>query len=256
MLRVDLSNKYILGVNLKASVEDQNRLIELQRIDSNIFSLEIKLRNLPEIEQLTAIAKRITEGQEILKIAELELGDIAVELKRSEIEVEQVNERIKKDENRLNSGQGSPKELEQMQHELASLAKRKAELEDGELEIMLRHDAAKSKAETLKSDEAGLKQLELELNVRFENASSNLKTQIEADQKLRSAKAQDIEKSLIELYEKIRNSAGGVGAALLVGNTCEGCHLSITPVELEKIKSQPKDEVIRCEECRRILVRI
>ena len=100
MLRVDLSNKYILGVNLKASVEDQNRLIELQRIDSNIFSLEIKLRNLPEIEQLTAIAKRITEGQEILKIAELELGDIAVELKRSEIEVEQVNERIKKDENR------------------------------------------------------------------------------------------------------------------------------------------------------------
>ena len=241
---------------MKASVEDQGRLIDLQRIDSNILTLETKLKNLPEIEQLAAIAKRISEGQELLKSAELELGDVAVELKRSEIEVEQVSERIKKDESRLNSGQGSPKELEQMQHEIASLEKRKSDLEDGELEIMLRHDSAKAKVETLRSDEAGLKQLELELNIRFENASTELKTKLGEEIKLRESKSAEIEKSLLDLYEKIRGSAGGVGAALLVGNTCEGCHLSITPVELEKIKSQAADEVVRCEECRRILVRI
>jgi len=241
---------------LKASVEDQGRLIDLQRIDSNILTLETKLKNLPEIEQLAAIAKRISEGQELLKSAELELGDVAVELKRSEVEVEQVSERIKKDESRLNSGQGSPKELEQMQHEIASLEKRKSDLEDGELEIMLRHDSAKAKVETLRSDEAGLKQLELELNIRFENASTELKTKLGEEIKLRESKSAEIEKSLLDLYEKIRGSAGGVGAALLVGNTCEGCHLSITPVELEKIKSQAADEVVRCEECRRILVRI
>lgn len=241
---------------MKASVEDQGRLIDLQRIDSNILTLETKLKNLPEIEQLAAIAKRISEGQELLKSAELELGDVAVELKRSEVEVEQVSERIKKDESRLNSGQGSPKELEQMQHEIASLEKRKSDLEDGELEIMLRHDSAKAKVETLRSDEAGLKQLELELNIRFENASTELRTKLGEEIKLRVAKSAEIEKTLLELYEKIRGSAGGVGAALLVGNTCEGCHLSITPVELEKIKSQAADEVVRCEECRRILVRI
>ena len=241
---------------MKASVEDQGRLIDLQRIDSNILTLETKLKNLPEIEQLAAIAKRISEGQELLKSAELELGDVAVELKRSEVEVEQVSERIKKDESRLNSGQGSPKELEQMQHEIASLEKRKSDLEDGELEIMLRHDSAKAKVETLRSDEAGLKQLELELNIRFENASTELRTKLGEEIKLRESKSAEIEKSLLDLYEKIRSSAGGVGAALLVGNTCEGCHLSITPVELEKIKSQAADEVVRCEECRRILVRI
>ena len=241
---------------MKASVEDQGRLIDLQRIDSNILTLETKLKNLPEIEQLAAIAKRISEGQELLKSAELELGDVAVELKRSEVEVEQVSERIKKDESRLNSGQGSPKELEQMQHEIASLEKRKSDLEDGELEIMLRHDSAKAKVETLRSDEAGLKQLELELNIRFENASTELKTKLGEEIKLRESKSAEIEKPLLDLYEKIRGSAGGVGAALLVGNTCEGCHLSITPVELEKIKSQAADEVVRCEECRRILVRI
>ena len=241
---------------MKASVEEQSKLIDLQRVDSNIQSLQFKLKSLPEVEQLQAIAKRIAEGQETLKAAEMDLGDVAVELKRSEIEVEQVSERIKKDETRLNSGTGSPKELEQMQHELGSLAKRKADLEDGELEIMLRHDAAKAKVDTLKSDEEGLKKLELELNIRYENASTELNALIQKDIALRNEKSSQIDKALYDLYEKVRTSTGGIGAALLVGNTCEGCHLAITPVELEKIKSQPADEVIRCEECRRILVRI
>ena len=241
---------------MKASAEDQSRLIELQRLDSRLQNLQLKLKTLPEIEQLTAIATRIAAGQESLKSAELELGDVQVELKRSEIEVEQVSERIKKDENRLNSGQGSPKELEQMQHELGTLAKRKAELEDGELEIMIRLDNARAKVETLKSDDEGLKQLEVELKTRYTESAKEIEAEISAAQERRSEQFPQIDKGLLELYEKIRSSSGGVGAALLVGNTCDGCHLSITPVELDKIKSQPADEVIRCEECRRILVRI
>ena len=241
---------------MKASVQDQNRLIELQRLDSHIQNLEFKLKSLPEIEQLTAIASRIEVGRKDLGVAELELGDIQVELKRSEIEVEQVSERIKKDESRLNSGQGAPKELEQMQHELGTLAKRKAELEDGELEIMIRFDTAKAKVDTLKNDEAGLLQLEVELKARYEAASKSLNDEITTEKSKRQTLIPTIDKTLLDLYEKIRGNAGGIGAALLVGNTCDGCHLSITPIELEKIKSQPDDEVVRCEECRRILVRI
>ena len=138
---------------MKASVEDQNRLVELQRLDSHIQSLQFKLKSLPELEQLDAIEKQIITGEEILEVATIELGDVEVELKRSEIEVEQVSDRIKKDENRLNSGQGSPKELEQMQHEIGTLQKRKSDLEDGELEIMIRFDAAKAKVETLKNND-------------------------------------------------------------------------------------------------------
>lgn len=240
---------------MKASKQDQLGLIELQRLDSHIQNLQLKLKSLPEVEQLAAITSRIEAGKEILKVAELELGDVEVELKRSEIEVEQVAERIKKDENRLNSGQGSPKELEQMQHEIGTLAKRKADLEDGELEIMIRFDAAKAKVETLKSDEAGLRQLEVELKARHEAASKSLNDEIASELSKRNDHSPKIDKALIDLYEKIRSSSGGIGAAQLVGNTCDGCHLSITPIELEKIKSQPEDEVVRCEECRRILVR-
>jgi predicted nucleic acid-binding Zn-ribbon protein len=151
---------------------------------------------------------------------------------------------------------GSPKELEQLQHELGTLAKRKSELEDGELEVMLKHDAVKARVDELQNDQVGLKQLELELNIRLENATTEIQSEISIQQAQRAQLAPKIEATLVELYEKVRTSNDGVGAALLVGNKCEGCHLSINAIEIERIKSLPADEIIRCEECRRILVRI
>ena len=94
------------------------------------------------------------------------------------------------------------------------------------------------------------------LQTRFDEATKSISEEITVEESKRAAQLPNIDGALLELYEKIKNSAGGVGAALLIGNTCDGCHLSITPVELEKIKAQPEDEVVRCEECRRILVRI
>lgn len=60
---------------------------------------------------------------------------------------------------------------------------------------------------------------------------------------------------LVTLYEKIRAGSGGMGAAELRQRRCGGCQLDINPVELQRLRSAPEDEVLRCEECRRILVR-
>jgi len=241
---------------LKASLADQNNLIELQRIDAAISALNHKLKKLPEHELIAAVQKRKSEAQETLVLAEAELADVAIDLKRSELEVETVSDRIKKDEARLNSGQGSPKDLEQTQHEIATLEKRKADLEDGELEIMMRHDAAKGKVETMKSDLAGLDQMELELNIRYENAKTEIERDINLKMSERTLVLPKIAKDLLDLYEKIREQSGGVGAGLLLGNVCEGCRIEINAIELERIKNLDSEEVVRCEECRRILVRI
>jgi len=241
---------------VKASPEHQNLLIELQLIDTAISHLKIKLANLPEREQITAIHTRLENTAVEIAVVETELADVAIDLRRIEVDVEQVADRIKKDESRLSSGVGSPKELEQLQHELGTLAKRKSELEDGELEVMLKHDAVKARVDELQNDQVGLKQLELELNIRLENATTEIQSEISIQQAERGQLAPKIEATLVELYEKVRASNDGVGAALLVGNKCEGCHLSINAIEIERIKSLPADEIIRCEECRRILVRI
>ena len=148
---------------MKATPEDQNLLIELQLIDSQVTQAKVKLNGLPEIEQITAIRARLENTAVELNVVETELADVAIELRRSELEVEQVDDRIKKDENRLNSGTGTPKELEQFQHELVTLDKRKSELEDSELEILMKHDGIKSRVDELLNDQVGLKQLELEI---------------------------------------------------------------------------------------------
>lgn len=241
---------------MKATPEDQNLLIELQLIDSQITQAKAKLNGLPEIEQVTAIHTRMENTAVELNVVETELADVAIELRRSELDVEQVDDRIKKDENRLNSGTGTPKELEQFQHELVTLAKRKSDLEDSELEILMKYDGIKSRVDELLNDRVGLKQLELELNIRLENAKTDIdKTLLELALS-RSVLQPKIDTALVGLYEKIRQSAYGVGAALLIGNKCDGCHLAINAIELERIKGLEMDEIIRCEECRRILVRI
>ncbi len=241
---------------VKATVAHQNLLIELQKYDTTIISCGVRLANLPEIEQIKAIHKRLEDAVIELKVVETELEDVSIDLRRSEVDVEAVVDRMKKDEARLNSGAASPKELEQTQHELATLAKRKAELEDGELEIMMRFDLVKKRLDELASDEVGLKQLELELNVRLENSKSEINSELESAKASRAALVPQIETSLFDLYEKVRSSANGIGAALLIGNKCDGCHLEINAIERERIKGLDAEEVLRCEECRRILVRI
>ena len=241
---------------MKADPKTQSLLIELQSIDTQITQAKTKLANLPEQEQIKAIHTRLADGQVELKVVETELEDVTIDLRRSELEVEQVTDRIAKDEKRLASGQGSPKELEQTQHEITSLNKRRAELEELELEIMVRHEAVSKRLAELQNDEIGLNKIELELNVRIENAKTEIDALVAKLQSDRSLLVPQIEEPLVELYEKIRASAAGIGAALLVGNKCDGCHLQINTIELERIKGLEADEVLRCEECRRILVRI
>jgi len=241
---------------MKATPVHQALLMQLQKLDTEIAQLNHKLKTLPEREQIEAIHTRLENSAVELKVVETELEDATIDLRRSEVDVEAVAARMDKDEKRLNAGLGTPKELEQTQHELETLAKRKAELEDGELEIMMRHDSIKKRVDELKSDEEGLKKLELELNVRIENATTELNSLIAKNADERMKLAPQIDSALIEIYEKIRQGQGGVGAALLIGNKCDGCHLQINAIELERIKTLADDDVLRCEECRRILVRI
>ena len=241
---------------MKATPAHQALLIQLQKLDTEISQLNYQLTNLPEHEQIVAIHTRIENGTVEKQVVENELEDVNIELRRSEVDVEAVTDRLAKDENRLNAGMGTPKELEQIQHEIGTLKKRQSELEDGELEIMLRKDAVQKRLDELTSDEDGLKKLEVELQSRIDLQTKELNSVIASRAEDRMKLAPQIDSELVALYEKIRGNADGVGAALLIGNKCDGCHMVITAVELDKIKGLPDDEVCRCEECRRILVRI
>ncbi|MSZ15752.1 MAG: hypothetical protein F2616_00865, partial [Actinobacteria bacterium] len=109
---------------MQASSAQQSHILELQLLDSEVMQANTKLKSLPEIEQLLHIDKRITSANEELAQVKAEADQIALELRRGEVDVETVTDRIKKDEARLSSGNATPKELEQLQHEVESLKKR------------------------------------------------------------------------------------------------------------------------------------
>lgn len=241
---------------MQASSEQQSLIFELQLLDNEIMQANTKLKSLPEIEQLLHIDKRIVTATEELATVKAEADQIALELRRGEVDVETVTDRIKKDEARLSSGNATPKELEQLQHEVGTLKKRQETLEEIELEIMVRSEAITARTNTLTTDLASLETLKAEINQRLTAASNEINTVITNKQSDREKVVVKIEKPLIDLYEKIRTASGGVAAAALVGNKCNGCNLAINAVEMERIKSLAKDELLRCEECRRILVRI
>jgi hypothetical protein len=120
---------------------------------------------------------------------------------------------------------------------------------------MMRVDAINERITSLKSEEAELAAVIADLEIRKENAMATINNDLDAITKDRSQTLQSIDKVLVDLYEKVRESTGGAGAAALVAGACTGCNLSINAVELKRVAEIAEDEVVRCEECRCILVR-
>jgi len=239
---------------MKASLSDQRQILDIQRHDLALTTLAHKLATLPEIALLSAATVKSNNTRDLRIGAETELSDVSRELKRAEGDVEQVVIRIQKDESRLNSGSGTPKELESLQHEVISLNARRVELEEVELEVMLRVDGIKARIDELKALEATLATEIAELTDRKNMASLALESESAQLVAERAATVASVDKALYDLYEKIRGN-GGIGAASLLGGRCLGCNLTINSIDLKRMLDSAEDEVIRCEECRCILVR-
>ena len=215
-----------------------------------------RLKNLPVIKLLDEKVIAHATARDLCIAAETEKNDIKHELSRSEVDVEQVVSRIERDQKRLEAGQGTPKELEQLQHELVSLEKRRSELEEVELEVMMRIDGLDARIDALASERDALDKEIASLRVEKEQAISEIESMMKKTEQDRSELASSVEPELLALYEKVRGSADGIGAARLHNGQCEGCHLALNAAEVTRLKALPDDEVVRCEECRRILIRV
>jgi len=239
---------------LKANPSDQLQILDVQRMDFQITTLRNRAAALPEIAELLATTQRLTVVRDLEVAAETQISDIKKELLRAEADVEQVVVRLNRDEKRLADGSTGAKELEKLQHEVETLTARREELEEVELEIMMRIDSIQERLKELKSEEGQLLAQSAEIQERKEVALSAINADLSALSAERLSTAQSIEGALVDLYEKIRSN-NGTGAAAIKDGSCDGCHLPINSVELSRIKTLASDEVVRCEECRCILVR-
>jgi predicted nucleic acid-binding Zn-ribbon protein len=242
---------------VNVALADQWRLLDLQALDTRIDQLAHRRRTLPETAALAELAVRRDQVRDLLVAAETEDSDIGREQTKAEADVEQVRQRAERDQKRLDAGQvGSPKELESLQHEITSLARRQSDLEDAVLEIMERREAAQARIAELGAERD---QIAAELE-RTQAALDAATAEIDAESSAlggeRATLAGGLPGELVALYEKIRASSNGVGAAALRRGRCEGCQLELSTTDLNAIRAKAENDIVRCEECRRILVRV
>ncbi|MGP4023600.1 zinc ribbon domain-containing protein [Actinomadura sp. 3N407] len=241
---------------MKAAPQAQLRLLDVQELDASLDRLAHRRRTLPELAEIERLEARLTELRDAIVAAETEAGDLQREQKKAEQDVDQVRTRADRDQKRLDSGQvSSAKDLSSLQVEIESLQRRQSDLEEVVLEIMERSEEAEGRVAALRADLSAAQDELAALAERRDAAHREIDEESGTTSAARTAVAKDVPDDLLALYEKLRGQFGGVGAAKLFRGACQGCHLALNTVVLNTIRAAPDDEVIRCEECRRILIR-
>ena len=241
---------------MNASPEDQLRLLDVQELDSTLDRLEHRRTTLPELAEIDTLTERATSLGDEIVMAETEDSDLGREQAKVDTDVEQVRARMTRDQQRLDSGAvTNPKDLERLQHELVSLERRISDLEDAELDVMERLEATQTALAELQAQVTSTEGRAAELTEARDKRVAQIREEAERVARERAAAVQGMPEDLLALYERLREQKGGIGAALLRARQCEGCRMQLDNAVLASIAKQPSDEVVRCEECSRILVR-
>jgi uncharacterized protein len=240
-------------VTVRALPEDQKQLLQLQAYDNRAAQLANSRRTLPQLAELSArsseadaLRRRAIEARGVLE-------DARAELKRVESDVAVVDARIVRDTTRLQSVTNA-KDAQGLEHELASLAGRKSDLEDIELAVMERVEAAESDFASIEAEQASLAQIVATLETGRDEAFSAIDTESAALTEKRLDLVALLPADLVELYERQR-ARYGIGAALLRRGVSEGSNVALTGSDLAAIRAAAPDEVVLDPESGCILVR-
>jgi predicted nucleic acid-binding Zn-ribbon protein len=239
-------------VNAEPAV--QLRLLDLQAADTALNQLAHRRKHLPELAAIAERANAAATIQDEVFDARTRLDHLADEQKRMEGDVETVRARTERDEARLQAGGLPSRELESLQHEIATLARRQSTLEDELLEIMEQSEQAEAVLADATGRHAAVVAEQRELEDRRDAAFAEIDAAVAEHTPRRAAIAAELPADLLALYEKARAQSGS-GAALLRQRRCEACRIELSGSELSRVRAAEPDEVVRCDNCRAILVR-
>ncbi len=239
---------------VKAPASEQLKLLDLQAIDSQLTSLKRRTRDVTENPEIGAVAAKLASANSKLVTADTEVSDAERALKRAEDDVATVVTRLERNQSRLESGAGSPKDLTAMQHEVESLKKRRTDLEDAELEVMERLESARTQqgrerdvVESIKTELTALEEKRDAELAEIDTARNELLRE-------RDECAASFDAGLLALYEKIL-AHRGIGAAKLYHGRSEGSGMQLSPGDLADIRKAAPDDVVTCPDSGCILVR-
>jgi predicted nucleic acid-binding Zn-ribbon protein len=239
---------------VKADVWQQDSLLQLAEVDAGLARIEHRVRKLPEQEELDRIRAEHGAANDRVAVLGIAMADLDEQVAKFESEIEGVRQREDRDRALLQGGSVAAKQVAELQHELETLERRQASLEDSLLEVMERREelAAQRTAELARVAElettlAAARHAVADVVAELDGARQESLTR-------RAELLQSLQADLVDLYERQR-ARGGAGASRLQGRRCGACRLEIDRGEMARITAAADDEVLRCPECNAILVR-
>jgi uncharacterized protein len=240
---------------MKAEVKQQRSLLELAEIDAELSRIEYRIKHLSEQQLLEEVQSTHREANDRLAALQIAIEDLDAQVAKFESEIDGVRQREERDRALLAGGTVDAKQLTELQHELETLERRQAALEDALLDVMERR-------EELQRDQGDkltkIDELQNDLGAA-QTACEDARTELDQfrHQSLsrRDELVSALDADLVALYERQR-ARGGAGAGLLQGRRCGACRIEIGKGELARVSAAPDDDVLRCPECGAILLRI
>ncbi len=235
--------------------EPYDTLLQVQELDTEHDQLRHRIEALPERAELAAVRAR----QAGLAVAMGEVRALVEELAgRQRVLEERIAAAAKRrhdlEERMRSGGVTASRDLQAMDQEVGQLAERQRSLEDEELVLMEEEEPLDVALAEHEAESTALVAEEARLTAAVATAEVELRASLEAVVMARTERATGLPDELAERYERLRSHLGGVGAARLVGDRCDGCHLTLPSVEVERIRSLPEDTFASCPQCDRILV--
>ncbi|SNS09869.1 hypothetical protein SAMN04488107_1354 [Geodermatophilus saharensis] len=240
---------------MKADHFEQQKLLTLAAEDVALTQLAHRKRTLPEVAAVEAAAESERGFAEAEVRAETEVRDLDREQKRLEADVETVRQRAARDQGRIDSGAATAKEITSLQSELQSLSRRQSDLEDQVLELMERRETADATLVAAQEGRASAAADRERAEQLRDDALADIADATARHEAARAEVAAGVSEQLLALYDRIRAQTGTTGAAVLKARQCQGCRIELNGRELAAVRNADPHEVVRCENCGRILVR-
>lgn len=238
---------------MKAAPAVQRRLLSLAEVDAELNRTQHRRRTLPELEEIGRAESDLRSKRDGLVASQTALGDLDREGKRLETEIDHLRAREKRDRGLMDSA-GSAKQVEELQHELETLARRQGILEDELLETMERREAVESDIERARTEVGEAEQRLQDVADRRDAELADLDSVEVKRRAEREVISSELPAELLALYERIRENKG-VGAGPLQERRCGACRLELDRSALASVRDAAEDDVVRCSECGAILVR-
>jgi len=227
----------------------------VQALDLTADQLRHRRAHLPERAELTACEQQLRALEQQVSTTQSERDDLARSEKRLEDEITMVRDKAVQTDKKLYSGTVNvPKELTALQEELDALSRRQRQLEDQELELMEQAEPLDALLAELATRRATLDGQAVDLLARIAEAEVEIDSELGVVETGRASAVERVPAALLDEYQKLRAALGGIGVARLNGNRCEGCHLTLSAVDVDRIRHEPPDTLVHCTECSRILV--